>query len=990
MQRKELVIGITDHPLFGLIMAPYIVVIKPNHGFYHIEVKISHLNISKYIDGFSENEKQLIKWIDEYSDQNLHKIFSKKRGQTTVDFINALDKEFADKYIRPYIEKRLAKCTDLLQEMNIEAYFKEKPEYIDSDDKIEVIKGKAQSVFNIAKLENESQYYLSIRHDKKELNLLGKSGFILTETPCRIIIENKLYIFDDINAKKLLPFFNKDCIHIPKSSEKKWFETFALESIKQYNVKAKGFTIDTTIFKKDAILSFEQNLQGDPVLILSFNYNDKIIIFANIVSNSSVKFEDQNGDYVFYKIERDYDWEDEIIKKLNSIGLKNYQESHFIPASIEKLKKEDKNYEFINWIGTNKEKILAAGVKLNQKQKKIQYSFRKPEIRSDIKEGTDWFDINIIVQIGEFSIPFTNFRKNILNEVREYKLPNGEIAVLPKEWFAKYKELFLFGSDVDKHIQLDKHHFGLIETSVPEKSKSIIEKYKNLISNYNQNHYELPKGLKAELRPYQNEGFAWMQLLQESQFGGCLADDMGLGKTVQTLTLLLNSKGKVNVENYQPGEPALPAGKKPALAQLSIFDNVDIKSTPASATSIIVMPTSLIHNWEEEIRKFTPELKCYKFIGQNRPKDIRIFNEFDIILTTYGIVRNDFELLKTYKFFYLILDESQYIKNPNSKIYKAVNQLNSKHRLVLTGTPIENSLTDLWAQINFLNKGLLGNISFFKREFVQPIEKDNNPKKKEKLQQFIQPFVLRRTKHQVAKDLPDKIESVIYCDMADEQKSLYEEEKSKIRNSIMETIEKNKDKPTILAIEGLNKLRQIANHPVLIDPDYTAESGKYEEITRKIETLVAEKHKVLIFSAYVKHLNLFADYMNKQNYPYSMLTGSTQHRDKVINDFKSSEDKNVFLIQIKAGGVGLNLTAADYVFIIDPWWNPAVEEQAINRTHRIGQDKKVMVYRFIATETVEEKIQQLKARKSKLADSFISTEQAVPKMNIERILEFLN
>lgn len=428
--------------------------------------------------------------------------------------------------------------------------------------------------------------------------------------------------------------------------------------------------------------------------------------------------------------------------------------------------------------------------------------------------------------------------------------------------------------------------------------------------------------------------------------------------------------------------------KKNSLSQLSIFDQLDVKKTKSSATSLIVMPT-LIHNWEEEIKKFTPDLKCYKFIGQNRPKDIRLFKDYDIVLTSYGIVRNDIELLQTYKFFYLILDESQYIKNPDSKIYKAVNQIKSKHRLVLTGTPIENSLTDLWAQINFLNKGLLGNLRFFKREFVQAIEKNTDPEKKEKLQQFIQPFVLRRTKHQVAKDLPDKFESVIYCDMSEEQKFLYEEEKSKIRNSIMETIEKTDDKPTILAIEGLNKLRQIANHPVLIDPNYNAQSGKYDEITRNIENLIAEKHKVLIFSAYVKHLNLFADFLEHNHHPFSMLTGSTQNRERVIKEFQNSEDKNVFLIQIKAGGVGLNLTEADYVFIIDPWWNPAVEEQAINRTHRIGQDKKVMVYRFISSDTVEEKIQQLKARKSQLADSFINTEQAVQKMNLNLIMKFL-
>jgi SNF2 family DNA or RNA helicase len=225
--------------------------------------------------------------------------------------------------------------------------------------------------------------------------------------------------------------------------------------------------------------------------------------------------------------------------------------------------------------------------------------------------------------------------------------------------------------------------------------------------------------------------------------------------------------------------------------------------------------------------------------------------------------------------------------------------------------------------------------------------------------------------------------------MSEDQKSLYEEEKSKIRNSIMERVEKTTDKPTILAIEGLNKLRQIANHPVLIDESYTSESGKYEEITRNIENLIAEKHKVLIFSAYVKHLNLFSKYLEENNHLYSMLTGKTQNRDEVIDDFQSSDDKHVFLIQIKAGGVGLNLTAADYVFIIDPWWNPAVEEQAINRTHRIGQNKKVMVYRFISTDTVEEKIQQLKARKSELADSFINTEQTGQKLSLSKILEFL-
>ena len=983
MQRKEFVIGIVDHPLFGWIMVPYIVVIKPKHGFYNIEAKISQFNISRYLNKFSDKEKQLIKWIDEYSDQNLHKVFCKKKGQSVVDFISKINKDFSKDYIRPYIEKRLVKCTDLLQKMDINLYFKEKPKYVNSDEIIHVQKGYAQAVFNISKLENKTQYYLSIRHNNKELSLLDKSGFILTQDPCRIIIENQLFIFNDIDAKKLLPFFKKDCIHIPKTSEKKWFETFALESIKQYNVKSNGFEINKIISNKDAELSFEYDLQGNPTLILSFIYNGQVKFFANKGSKSSVRFEERDGEYMFHQIDRDQVWENEIVEKLLKIGLKNYPDSHFSPIKKGSIENEEYLYEFIQWLSVHKPEIESLDIQLTQKQKKFRFSLYKPSIQSDVKEENDWFDLKIIVQIGEFSIPFPRFRKNILNGNRDYKLPNGEIAILPKEWFEQYKELFQFGRDVDKNIQLDKHHFGLIETSAPEKSKSIIEKYGNLIASYSKNNYELPKGLNANLRPYQKEGYSWMQLLQENHFGGCLADDMGLGKTVQTLTLLLNSKGKLNGEEYEPEN-------KPALSQLSIFDQINPRNISSSATSLIVMPTSLIHNWEEEIKKFTPELKCYKFIGQNRPKELHGFKDYDIVLTTYGVVRNDFELLGAHKFFYIILDESQYIKNPDSKIYKAVNQLNSKHKLVLTGTPIENSLTDLWAQINFLNKGLLGNLRFFKREFVQPIEKNTDPYKKERLQQFIQPFVLRRTKHQVAKDLPDKLESVIYCNMSEEQKTLYEEEKSRIRNSIMETIEKSEDKPTILAIEGLNKLRQIANHPVLIDESYSAESGKYEEITRNIENLIAEKHKVLIFSAYVKHLNLFANYLKENNHSYSMLTGSTRNREETIKDFLECQDKYVFLIQIKAGGVGFNLTAADYVFIIDPWWNPAVEEQAINRTHRIGQDKKVMVYRFISSETVEEKIQQLKARKSKLADSFINTEYAVEKMSLERILEFLN
>lgn len=984
--KKKLVIGIFEHPVLGLLMAPYIVIIKPNHGFYHIEAKISNLNISRYINTCSPHEKKILEVLEEYSDQNLHKLFSKKRKETTVDFMKRLDKPFADQYIRPYIEKKMTEAIDLLYKTDLELFYKEKPKYINSEDKIEIMEEKAQAVFNIIRLEQESKYFLTVKQGNEEIHLLHKSSQTLVESPCRIIIENKLYRFDDINAKKLLPFFNKDCILIPKSSEKTWFKTFALESIKNYNVKPEGFQIDESIKQKDAVLNFEKNLEGNPIFNLYFIYNDEFKFLAQKKSSATVKLEEKGNNFIFYKINRDDEWENQIIEKLKTIGLKPAGESYFaLPANSNNNNNYSNNsvYDYLCWLQRNKTRIHNQGIIINQDKMDSTYSFDSISIHSDVVDKTDWFDIHIRVQIGEFSIPFTRFRKNILTGNREYKLPNGEIAILPNEWFSKYKELFQFGKDDGGHILLDKHHFGLLENNVPDKDLSVVEKYKNLITRINNQQADIPKDLNAELRPYQKAGFSWMQLLQEYQFGGCLADDMGLGKTIQTLTLLLNAREQHNgAEIHQD--------TKPAFSQLSIFDEINSKTnTRTSGTSLIVMPTSLIHNWQEEIKKFTPSLSCFKYTGQNRPKDISIFREFDIVLTTYGIVRNDIDLFVKYKFFYLILDESQYIKNPDSKIYKAVNRLNSIHRVVLTGTPIENSLTDLWAQINFLNKGLLGNLRFFKREFIQPIEKNSDPIKKEKLQQFIHPFILRRTKKQVAKDLPEKMESVIYCDMTEEQKSFYEEEKSKIRNSIIEHIETDENKPVMLAIEGLNKLRQIANHPVLIDNEYQGESGKFEEITRNIENLIAEKHKVLIFSAYVKHLKLFAHYLQQSGYTYSMLTGSTQNRQQVINDFQNTEENAVFLIQIKAGGVGLNLTAADYVFIIDPWWNPAVEEQAINRTHRIGQDKNVMVYRFISSETVEEKIQKLKSKKSKLANSFIDTKQTKEKMNLDLIMEFL-
>jgi SNF2 family DNA or RNA helicase len=330
------------------------------------------------------------------------------------------------------------------------------------------------------------------------------------------------------------------------------------------------------------------------------------------------------------------------------------------------------------------------------------------------------------------------------------------------------------------------------------------------------------------------------------------------------------------------------------------------------------------------------------------------------------------------------------VKNPSSKTYKSVLKLNSKYKLVLTGTPIENSLSDLWSQMNFLNKGMLGNLAFFRRYFITPIEKHNKKEPQEKLQILIRPFILRRTKEEVAKDLPPLMEQVVLCEMAGSQQKTYEREKSIIRNSILSSMEENGvNKSAMIILQGLTKLRQLANHPQLLENSTEAESGKFEEIFLMLENLMAEKHKVLIFSSFVKHLELLKTKIEQNQWKYSMLTGQTSNRGEVIRQFQEEPDNRIFLISLKAGGVGLNLTGADYVFIIDPWWNPAAENQAISRAHRIGQKKHVFVYRFITENSIEEKIQLLQGRKNSLAEQFINSNNLLQEVTKDEILDLL-
>ena len=493
--------------------------------------------------------------------------------------------------------------------------------------------------------------------------------------------------------------------------------------------------------------------------------------------------------------------------------------------------------------------------------------------------------------------------------------------------------------------------------------------------------YQTTGKLKAKLRPYQKDGVNWLVKNYQMELGSCLADDMGLGKTIQTLAYLDFVYSRFENDFKTTQEPNFPT---------DLFSAVEVQNKTLQA--LIVSPSSLTFNWHNETQKFCPHFSSLSYVGSNRRTKQKEIPKADLVFTSYGILLRDVEFFKNLSFNFIIIDESQQIKNRNSKIFKAINSIKAKHKVSLSGTPIENSLSDLWSQMQFINPNLLGNYSFFDEHFKKPIEKENDEEKVKALKSLIDPYLLRRTKTEVAQDLPELSEQIYNTELSAEQAKLYEAEKSKVRNYLIDNKlgeddnEKNKNKISIL--NALMKLRQLANHPKLIGKD--EKSGKFEDVSAYLETLIRSKQKTLVFSSFTSHLKIYTDWCDQQDIKYNLLTGKTkaQDREKEVDEFENDQDSQLFFISLKAGGTGLNLTKASYVIILDPWWNPFAELQAIGRAHRIGQTQKVNVVRFISKQSIEEKINQLQQTKKDLSDNIIEnqiTDEIIN--NIDEILD---
>lgn len=530
----------------------------------------------------------------------------------------------------------------------------------------------------------------------------------------------------------------------------------------------------------------------------------------------------------------------------------------------------------------------------------------------------------------------------------------------------------LFGRvEKDGSMMLSKSQKDIINT---DNKSTDINSTDNQPTDNRSGEIPLPQSLQATLRPYQLSGYEWLMAHYQEKAGCILGDDMGLGKTVQTIALI--------AKYIEEAKPATKKSVKHAV-QLSLFDPAPAVSASKNPV-LVVAPASVVHNWRNEFRRFAPSLTVLRYTGpqQERQQKTAYIQSHDVVITTYQTLRNDIDVLKDYHFAIAVYDEAQAFKNRESLLYSAIASIRADFPLALSGTPMENNLAELWAVMSILNPQLLGDYSDFDHNFIHPITDNLESRNTAILQRLLAPYFLRRIKENVLKDLPERQDEVIVCPATSEQQQMHEE----MATAMKQHIQAQKDHiDNIYVLAAITRLRQIActplltvnNREILLDKrsaDALCQtSGKLTELFRRLEELRGTGHKALLFSDYTGFLDIIAAIMEKRGWKHAMLTGQTRDREATIATFQNNADCQFFLVSLKAGGVGLNLTSADYVFLLDPWWNTAAEEQAVSRAHRIGQHRSVFVYRMITEGTLEEKIMNVKNRKQSLIDAVLKS-----------------
>jgi SNF2 family DNA or RNA helicase len=563
-------------------------------------------------------------------------------------------------------------------------------------------------------------------------------------------------------------------------------------------------------------------------------------------------------------------------------------------------------------------------------------------MRSEVRSGIDWFELHGIVEFGEgLTAPLPRLLEAVRQGKTTITLDDGSEGMVPEEWLRRFAGIASAGEESGDHVRFKVSQAVLLDAalaaqpSVRFDERFLLAREELATLGGGLAPLEPAASFVGQLRDYQRDALGWFAFLRRFGFGGCLADDMGLGKTVMVLAWLDRLRA----------------------------------TREARGPSLVVVPRSVVFNWIDEAAKFAPALKVLDFSGAGRSVE-RVAGH-QLVLTTYGTLRRDALLLKDVEFEYAILDEAQAVKNANTAGSKAARLLRARHRLALSGTPIENHLGELWSLFDFLNPGMLGTSASFARHGMAAARRD--PAALDVLSRGVRPFILRRTKAQVAPELPTRSELTIRCELQGTQRELYDELRDHYRAALLNRILRDGlQKSKMQILEALLRLRQAACHPGLVDPRRAnGPSAKFDALLPQLAEVRDEGHKCLVFSQFTSLLALLRERLDADHVVYEYLDGKTRDREAHVKRFQEDPSCGVFLISLKAGGLGLNLTAADYVFLLDPWWNPAVEAQAIDRAHRIGQTRHVFAYRLLAADTVEDKIVELQQNKRELADAIV-------------------
>lgn len=822
--------------------------------------------------------------------------------------------------------------------------------------------------------ENDITYQLTLLVEGKAYRPHDMGIEVISNTPALFAANMNgrrwLMRMDQSFSTALLePFATKTEIIIPRRIENEYMHKFILKNVAKTEIISEGFDIDETDVERRAQLCLEHSFNGRAVVTLRFRYGTRTYD-ADSKSKAEVRLEPQGDGFRFVRISRSAEWESRCRQTLYE-SIADWSDS-----AAASHKDFPDMATAVMWLSKHRatiDRLECFDIKQYASTPYYLGKFRTEQYRT---WQNDWLrlHITIVMDDGE-KVPFLFFRDAIIHGTREMTLPSGKLFLLPEEWFAKYAGMLMMARSEGQCFVLHSSQMaalGIIEQDFIDTEEPVTQHKSDSVS--------APTGLRATLRPYQDFGFRWLYRNFTDRTGCCLADEMGLGKTVQTIALLSKYKEQGKPEEKKPKKKN--AGKP---IQLDLFADLFAeekteekhKDTTPYLTSIVICPSSLVHNWRNELMRFAPDLTVCEYVGNRlqRAKKLEHLMRWDVVITTYRTAVNDIEMLSGLQFGICVFDESQMFKNRSSQIYAAMSRMRSLHRMALSGTPMENNLDELWSLMNILNDRLLGDHKTFRSNFTAPISENLASERTRILERIVAPYFLARHKHQVLSDLPPRQDIMMTVDMDEEQEQLYAEELSAARNVVLgSTGFCDGPKPrieggSIHVLTAIGRLRQLANDPRLLS--HHVPSAKTDTVLMHLEELRGTEHKVLLFSDYVAYLDILADEMKQRDWQFDMLTGETQNREQVIRHFNESADTQFFLISLKAGGVGLNLTSADYVFMLTPWWNRAAEEQAVSRAYRIGQQRGVFVYNFVTKDTLEEQILTLQDRKQSLIDAVL-------------------